>query len=536
MKIIANKGNSLHAPENSKISLASGYTSGADMLAFNLQLTKDGKIVLFGDNNLTRLTGQNGVIIDYTLEELDKFDFCKNFSPDQNPKFKYYHNTAHSLKLETFPEILDFLPSGTALLIEIMSGLVPDKNKREQFIKKVVTTIQERKISDKVILYTKDKESDLFVKKISETIQTVSFSENAPDSDVLALINQSKSDGVILDIDEVLLKKNKKMELTSLSKAIQELYDKGLKLGILVYTKDPRRKLEQEELDVLQQYPHFHSLSTGSVLSLQPLLKTSYPIFEESFSGKHINTRKYWLGYAKSNKYAHVYQEDGVLIDIKEYDSWAIPSDEFDTLKVRFWFAEKSWPFYSGGGLAVAEGIEGDFNAEVEYEAMNTSQGATLEMSVTNIDPGVHQHPWNPDGSPNLPTTIRDKDSFYDPHGCPPYVGVEHDEDDGYRINWNLGYEYDNNQYGKPVGDGKFLSGVLRLERRGSYFSAYYKNANDALNWICIGQIKNMSLNQKVFLRCAAKRWRKEMPNSNGQFYPLPARKTKFKNLVIKKS
>jgi hypothetical protein len=38
----------------------------------------------------------------------------------------------------------------------------------------------------------------------------------------------------------------------------------------------------------------------------------------------------------------------------------------------------------------------------------------------------------------NPPASFRDKHTFYDPHGAPPYVGVEHDaEDDGWRINWN---------------------------------------------------------------------------------------------------
>ena len=58
--------------------------------------------------------------------------------------------------------------------------------------------------------------------------------------------------------------------------------------------------------------------------------------------------------------------------------------------------------------------------------------------------------------TPAPPTSFREKDSFFDPHGAPPFVGVEHDEDDGYRINWNLGSEYDNNQYGKPD-DGTWM-------------------------------------------------------------------------------
>lgn len=127
-------------------------------------------------------------------------------------------------------------------------------------------------------------------------------------------------------------------------------------------------------------------------------------------------------------------------------------------------YAEKSWPFYSGGGFGVVKPIEGDFIAVVDYEMLNPmTQAQTLEMAVTNVDPSAHRD--------KPPVSFRDSDAFYDPHGCPPYVGVEHDENDGYRINWNLGNDYDNNQYGSPVGDGQLpRAGTLRLERRGSFF------------------------------------------------------------------
>jgi hypothetical protein len=42
--------------------------------------------------------------------------------------------------------------------------------------------------------------------------------------------------------------------------------------------------------------------------------------------------------------------------------------------------------------------------------------------------------------------------------------------EDGYRINANLGSEYDNNRWGRPVGDGTALAARLPLQRRGSYF------------------------------------------------------------------
>ena len=124
-------------------------------------------------------------------------------------------------------------------------------------------------------------------------------------------------------------------------------------------------------------------------------------------------------------------------------------------------------------------------------------------MAVLNADPGAHRPPWitNTAGKlvPNPPASFRDKHTFYDPHGAPPYVGVEHDEDDGWRINWNFGTDYDSNQYGRAVGDGKLLTGRIRLDRRGAYFAAYYRATGKSSpeDWVCLGVVRNESLNSR---------------------------------------
>jgi hypothetical protein len=160
-------------------------------------------------------------------------------------------------------------------------------------------------------------------------------------------------------------------------------------------------------------------------------------------------------------------------------------------------------------------------------------------MAVVNVDPAAHVKPWTKDASGNLvaafPASARDKHAFYDPHGAPPYVGVEHDEDDGWRINWNLGTDYDDNQYGKAMGDGKLLVGRMRLERRGNMFAAYYRATNKSrpLDWVCVGAVRNDSLNDRVFLRLVGKRWRQEDPNNSSQFLPVIPNHFIFRNLTI---
>ena len=238
---------------------------------------------------------------------------------------------------------------------------------------------------------------------------------------------------------------------------------------------------------------------------------------QASFAGKNVDTRRFAFGYAKANRFAEITQNDGVHVKLAPYDG---PISSPDDL---LHFAMRDWPYYSGGGFGLLPGIRGDFAAELDFSATHVAQATMCELAVVNVNPGTHR------SSP--PETFRDKDSFFDPHGAPPFVGVEHDEDDGYRINSNLGTEYDNNRYGSPVGDGTVPAGRFRLERRGAYFSAYYRNAADATDWVCVGAIRNDSMNPLVHLRGVGKRWRQE--DGSGGFFPIPANEFVFGNLTV---
>ena len=44
-------------------------------------------------------------------------------------------------------------------------------------------------------------------------------------------------------------------------------------------------------------------------------------------------------------------------------------------------YAEKNWPFYSGGGVGTLRGVRGDFAAEVDYTVDTVAQATTLEMA-----------------------------------------------------------------------------------------------------------------------------------------------------------
>lgn len=521
------------------MALLSGYTAGADVLQFELQLTADGQLVLSNDETVERLTGQPGRIIEMRLGDLRKLDFGATYLPRGSTKFRYRPPGKGRVEIEAFPTLLDLLPPDIWLMIELRSDSSLGTGRRDEFVRSAVTAISERGLVDKVVLYSSDSDNLKMVKTLAPEIRIATFAPELEPGSQLDLLDEVGADGVVIDFANVV---NEKGQLTATGNRLQRSFEsRKLRLGALVMVERVPAIFTQVEFEALEDRDFVWSISTDSMLDVSTICRRPWTWLEETFGGKAIDTHRFALGYAKANKYAHVFQDDGIHVDIGEYSESPSPTQgdvvakELQALLERTWYALKDWPFYSGGGVGILAPIEGDFAAEIDFAADRACQATMLEMALTNVDPGRNQPPWNADGSARLPATIRDKAEFYNPHGAPPFVGAEHDEDDGYRINWNLGAEYDDNQYGSPVGDGSVLSGRLRLERRNSYFSVYYRNAADVPDWVCAGAICNQSMNLRVFLRCAGKRWRQERTDDPSQFYPVVANRFLFRNLTVVK-
>ncbi len=284
-------------------------------------------------------------------------------------------------------------------------------------------------------------------------------------------------------------------------------------------------------------------LSFRSPLRLADVALRWRTLEHASFAGEDEAPARIHFGYAKANPYAHVHQRDGVHVELRPYDGRVVFGDEADPvaralsqLEERMHYALQDWPFYAGGGLGTAFPLDGDFSAEVDFEWATASQATMCELAVVNVDPPAHRPGWRTDATgaraPNPPASFRDKNVFFDPHGCPPFVGVERDEDDGFRITWNLGSQYDGNRYGRPHGNGRSMRGRLRLDRRGAWFGAYYRDEGNP-DWVCLGVCRNDALNRRVYLRCAAKRWRQERLDGPG-FLPIPDNHVVFRNLTIR--
>ena len=73
----AHRGASEYTPENTMLAFNLGIYMGANGIETDVQLTKDGIPVLFHDNTIIRMTGEEGSISDYTFDELQNFNVTK---------------------------------------------------------------------------------------------------------------------------------------------------------------------------------------------------------------------------------------------------------------------------------------------------------------------------------------------------------------------------------------------------------------------------------------------------------------------------
>ena len=109
--IVAHRGASADAPENTLAALRLGFAQGADYGECDVRLTRDGAVVLLHDESLRRTAGVEARVAELTLAELHGFEVGA-----------WCGELWHGEKIPTLAEALAQVPEGRRLLIEIKSG------------------------------------------------------------------------------------------------------------------------------------------------------------------------------------------------------------------------------------------------------------------------------------------------------------------------------------------------------------------------------------------------------------------------------
>ena len=112
-EIIAHRGASFDAPENTLSSLRLGYQQNADACEVDVHLTKDGQVVVFHDEDTARIAGVSNRIVERTFAELQQLEI------GQWGKWK---GKGFSERIAALEEALALVPKGSRLFIEIKGG------------------------------------------------------------------------------------------------------------------------------------------------------------------------------------------------------------------------------------------------------------------------------------------------------------------------------------------------------------------------------------------------------------------------------
>lgn len=111
MKIIAHRGSSFVAPENTLAAIRLAMEEKADGVEFDVHKTRDGKVAVIHDDNTFRTTGMKAAVCDVSMEELRLLDAgCWK---------------GREWRCETVPvlsEVLGILPESMPAFIEIKCG------------------------------------------------------------------------------------------------------------------------------------------------------------------------------------------------------------------------------------------------------------------------------------------------------------------------------------------------------------------------------------------------------------------------------
>ncbi len=106
--LVAHRGYSSQAPENTQAALMMAIDQGYKDIEFDVQLTKDGVPVIIHDTTVDRTTNGKGALTDYTYDELKQLDAGSWFNPH------YAGQTVPSLL-----EVLESLKGKARLHIEL---------------------------------------------------------------------------------------------------------------------------------------------------------------------------------------------------------------------------------------------------------------------------------------------------------------------------------------------------------------------------------------------------------------------------------
>jgi len=164
--VIGHRGAMGHAPENTMTSFEQALDLGADMLEFDVRLTKDGVAVVVHDANLDRTSNKSLNVADLNAKDILELDagswFDLRFAGERIPRLATVLKWSQNKKTKT----------GEKLSFFVELKVDGDEARREMLVKAVVKELKEFKVSDNSVLISFDEPSLMISHKINPDVST----------------------------------------------------------------------------------------------------------------------------------------------------------------------------------------------------------------------------------------------------------------------------------------------------------------------------------------------------------------------------
>ena len=121
--VVAHRGASSLAPENTMEAFRLGVESGADAIELDVHLTADGQLAVIHDETLERTTDGTGAVASLTMDEIRKADAGARFARADDAGLPFA-GKGHTVP--TLGEVLAWLPERTGLVVEIKARAAAD--------------------------------------------------------------------------------------------------------------------------------------------------------------------------------------------------------------------------------------------------------------------------------------------------------------------------------------------------------------------------------------------------------------------------
>jgi glycerophosphoryl diester phosphodiesterase len=121
--VVAHRGASSEAPENTMEAFRLGVEAGADAIELDVHLTADGRLAVIHDETMDRTTDRTGRVADLTMDAIREADAGATFvrPGDSGEPF-----AGRGLTVPTLDEVLEWIPAHVGLVIEIKARAASD--------------------------------------------------------------------------------------------------------------------------------------------------------------------------------------------------------------------------------------------------------------------------------------------------------------------------------------------------------------------------------------------------------------------------